>query len=204
MCTCGIYKITSPSSKIYIGQSINIESRFKYYKTMYAKKQLKLDRSLRKYGIDLHIFEVIEQCDELHLNERERYWQEFYDVLGKKGLNCRYTNTFDKSGKLSKESCKKIAESHKGKTHSKERVEKRTKTLISNFKDYKSPLRKGVIYQYSLDGAFIKEWECAFEVWKSINIRRSSLSICLNSKKLKIGYGYYWSYKKYDNIKTLS
>ena len=30
----GIYKITSPSNKIYIGQSINIERRFKEYKTL--------------------------------------------------------------------------------------------------------------------------------------------------------------------------
>jgi predicted GIY-YIG superfamily endonuclease len=30
----GIYKITSPSNKIYIGQSINIERRIKQYKLL--------------------------------------------------------------------------------------------------------------------------------------------------------------------------
>lgn len=29
----GIYKITSPSNRIYIGQSIDIEARWKSYKT---------------------------------------------------------------------------------------------------------------------------------------------------------------------------
>jgi len=36
----GIYKITSPSNKVYIGQSINIEKRFKSYKR-YDCKHLK-------------------------------------------------------------------------------------------------------------------------------------------------------------------
>jgi hypothetical protein len=30
----GIYKITSPSGKVYIGQSINIERRIKEYKNL--------------------------------------------------------------------------------------------------------------------------------------------------------------------------
>ena len=32
----GIYKITSPNKKIYIGQSINIEKRFKWYLRLYG------------------------------------------------------------------------------------------------------------------------------------------------------------------------
>ena len=33
----GIYKITSPNNRVYIGQSINIEKRFIGYKRMYVK-----------------------------------------------------------------------------------------------------------------------------------------------------------------------
>lgn len=36
---CGIYKITSPSSKIYIGQSKNISKRYKTYKKYNEPKQ---------------------------------------------------------------------------------------------------------------------------------------------------------------------
>ena len=39
---CGIYKITSPSGKIYIGQSINIKSRWKYYEKLRCNKQFKI------------------------------------------------------------------------------------------------------------------------------------------------------------------
>ena len=34
----GIYKITSPSGKIYIGQSIDIQKRFKHYKQLHNCK----------------------------------------------------------------------------------------------------------------------------------------------------------------------
>jgi hypothetical protein len=57
----GIYKITSPSGKIYIGQSVEIKRRFNSYKRMYVKNKgvVKLYRSFLKYGADNHIFEVV-------------------------------------------------------------------------------------------------------------------------------------------------
>lgn len=92
----GIYKITSPSGKIYIGQSINIEQRWKNY-SLNSKNQIKLFNSFKKYSIEGHSFEVIEKCTVDQLNTRERYWQDYYDVLGKDGLNCILTSTEEKS-----------------------------------------------------------------------------------------------------------
>jgi len=88
---CGIYKITSPTRRIYIGQSVNIKSRVKAYKRLDCKMQHKLYNSLKKHGVENHTFEIIEECSIEDLNCRERYWQEFYDVLGDKGLNCELT-----------------------------------------------------------------------------------------------------------------
>jgi hypothetical protein len=52
----GIYKITSPSNKIYIGQSNNILYRWKYcYKKLNCKSQRHLYNSLMKYGFDNHV-----------------------------------------------------------------------------------------------------------------------------------------------------
>ena len=88
----GIYKITSPSSRIYIGQSKALRKRRRQYSTLVnCKNQTRLYASLVKYGFSQHIFEVIEECKEDQLNIRERYWQDFYDVLGPKGLNCKLT-----------------------------------------------------------------------------------------------------------------
>lgn len=105
----GIYKITSPSLKIYIGQSIDIERRFKsYYNLNKSKKQTRLYNSFLKYGIINHKFEILEECNIEELNIKERYWQDYYNVLDEYGLNCRLTDTNDKKGKLSVKTCLKI------------------------------------------------------------------------------------------------
>lgn len=86
----GIYKITSPSGRIYIGQSVDLENRQKVYSKLKCKLQIRLYSSLLKYGWVNHKFEIIEECSVEIINDRERYWQEFYNVLGKKGLNCKF------------------------------------------------------------------------------------------------------------------
>ena len=86
----GIYKITSPSGKIYVGQSVNIEKRkIQHNNFNEIKKHPKLFNSVKKYGIETHIFEIIEECIIEQLNEREIYWGTLFNVLGKDGLNLR-------------------------------------------------------------------------------------------------------------------
>jgi group I intron endonuclease len=84
----GIYKITSPSGKIYIGQSVNIENRWKYYNSLMCKQQRKLYNSLLKYTPQNHIFEILEECsiNELTINE-SLYINKFNSI--KDGLNIR-------------------------------------------------------------------------------------------------------------------
>lgn len=84
----GIYKITSPSGKIYIGQSSNIKKRMNSYKAMNCKAQVRLHRSFLKYGFENHIIDIIEVCDIDRLNELEVIYIEKYQSCGKKGLNC--------------------------------------------------------------------------------------------------------------------
>lgn len=125
----GIYKITSPKNRIYIGQSININQRFTSYNNINQNlSHVRLKNSFNKYGVENHKFEIIEICLNEQLNERERYWQDFYNVLSKNGLNCKLTSTNDKSGYLSKEIKDKMSKAHIGKKLSKE-----TKNKISNF-----------------------------------------------------------------------
>lgn len=118
----GIYKIISPSGKIYIGQSQNINNRIKDYKSLRnCKLQTRLYNSFIKYGVENHIFEIVEECSSENLNNRERYFQEFFKVLERnKGLNCYYTRTESKSGKLSLETRLKISKSNEGRIMSPE------------------------------------------------------------------------------------
>ena len=116
-----IYKITSPSERVYIGQTIALKRRISSYKRNDCKGQKRLLNSLITYGFDNHIFEVLEECDIEQLNERERYYQDFYNVLSKKGLNCKLTATNEHRLVHSEESLKKISEASKGRTWTEER-----------------------------------------------------------------------------------
>jgi len=109
-----IYKITSPSGKIYIGQTTNYSKRHNAYKNHKCKRQPKLFASIEKYGFINHTIEIIKECQVEDLNYYERYYQEYYEsVLD--GLNLRYTATTDKSGFMSEETKKKMSDSGKGK-----------------------------------------------------------------------------------------
>lgn len=107
---CGIYKITSPSERVYIGQSKDLTRRFKDYLTISkSKNQVLLNSSFKKYGVENHTFEIIEECPLEDLNCRERYWQDFYDVLNG-GLNCILTDTDALPKILSEDTKKRISE----------------------------------------------------------------------------------------------
>lgn len=87
---CGIYKITSPSKKVYIGQSVHILKRFIVYNGLHCKEQTHLYNSFKKHGVDKHKFEIIEQCERKDLNEREKYYVDLFQTFNSKyGMNLR-------------------------------------------------------------------------------------------------------------------
>ena len=104
----GIYKITSPSGKIYIGQSVNILSRISKYKNAKCITQPIILKSILKYGWENHLFEIVLECEKSELNEKERYYQELFNCIGKNGLNCMLTNTSTKTGKARQETIDKL------------------------------------------------------------------------------------------------
>jgi len=75
--TSGIYKITSPTNKIYIGQSIDIFNRWNQYKKLKSsiKQQPKIYNSLKFYGINNHTFEIIEECPISQLDKKELWYK---------------------------------------------------------------------------------------------------------------------------------
>jgi group I intron endonuclease len=76
----GIYKITNPAGRVYIGKSIDIENRFKQHKINTTNKLLK--ELFINYGIDNHSFEVVEECSIDLLIEKERYYIRIFDKQG--------------------------------------------------------------------------------------------------------------------------
>jgi len=131
----GIYKITSPSKKIYIGQSISLEKRLDSYRRMQCKTQTILYNSFLKYGFEKHKVEIVCECEISELNDKERYYQDLYSVVGGKGMNCRLTKSSDRSGEHSKETKEKMSIAATGRKHSLE------------FKIRNSELKKGNTYR---------------------------------------------------------
>jgi group I intron endonuclease len=133
----GIYKITSPTEKVYIGASKNILKRwsFDYKYVCNVKSQKKLYRSFKKYGIANHKFEIIEVCKIEELFNKEIYWIKFYNSY-KKGLNSTIggQNPPVQNKPKSLEHRLKIGLSNKGKKHSEETKQKiREKRALQKF-----------------------------------------------------------------------
>jgi group I intron endonuclease len=86
----GIYKWTSPTNRVYVGQSKDLDKRKKWYMSdgIRNAQMPKLKRSFNKYGIDNHIYDIIEHCTIEQLDEKEIHWGLFYNTL-EHGLNCK-------------------------------------------------------------------------------------------------------------------
>ena len=208
----GIYKITNPTGKIYIGQSINIENRRSQYKNYDCKTQPSIFSSLKKYGLENHIFEVIEECEIEMLGQREKYWKIYFNTV-KEGLNCRLDeeaggyleqSTKDKISKAlkgrditkwnskiyTKDRNSKVSESLKGKTKTQSHKDK-----ISLTKTGKPNINKRVpILQYDLKGNFIKEWESQKQAALTLNINYQGINNCMLGKT-KSSNGFIWKKK---------
>lgn len=81
----GIYKIENLiNHKVYIGQAQDITKRWINHRSAMNNPNdhcynYHLYRSMRKYGIENFDFTILEECDIAELNEREKYWIQYYD-----------------------------------------------------------------------------------------------------------------------------
>lgn len=84
----GIYKIQSPSGRVYIGQSVNIEQRWGWYRSLKSvKRQKKLYRSFLKYGVKEHVFSVLHELPSDATSEVLTNYENFYiDLHGDSGF----------------------------------------------------------------------------------------------------------------------
>lgn len=199
----GIYKITNPKGKIYIGQTIDFERRVYQYKMLNCKEQPKLYNSLKKYGYENHVVELIHQCQETNLTILERYYQELYKTVENDNLNCFLVTTKDKTGRHTEETKRKMSESAKGKKKTAEHIAK----LPQNQKGYKGKPRNEsfklnqslnngrnrMVYQYDKDDTFIKEWFNIAEAERQLGHKNISYAAL---GKLKTCGGFKWRYDK--------
>lgn len=81
----GIYKITNlVNGMCYVGQSVDLASRFRQHikRGLGAETptQNKLYPAMAEYGPENFTFEMIEECPGGQLNEREDFWQDYFQA----------------------------------------------------------------------------------------------------------------------------
>ena len=90
---CGIYLIKNNiTNKVYIGQSIDIKRRWSEHKARAFNLENNcahkpLYSSMRKYGLEAFSFKVICECMPEELNEKEKFYINFYNSLVPNGYN---------------------------------------------------------------------------------------------------------------------
>lgn len=109
----GIYKITSPSNRVYIGQSWNIDKRKKDHRNY--KGATILANSIKKYGFDSHFFEVVHELpNDVEQKVLDDYEQLYIDAYRNCGLVLMNLKEGGSKGKHSEELRRKMSIAKQG------------------------------------------------------------------------------------------
>lgn len=201
-----IYKYTSPSGKVYIGQTINEKDRRKHFliqKLSYGG--IKIDTARAKYNPENFKYEILEtrfymtkKAAAKELDILESYYIGLYDSY-KYGYNMTLgggTTTGLKFTEEQKEKCRKRMLEHnpfKGKRHTQQ-----TKNTISNTNSIP------VIQIDPITNEVIKEFKSAREAARSFGKERSNseiVKVCKgyispSGKHYNTALGFKWKYKE--------
>jgi group I intron endonuclease len=86
-----IYRLTSPTGKVYIGQTKNLSERLSSYRNYKCKAQKKLYSSLVKHGFDKHELYIIHKfpdtVNQTLIDNYEIYAIEMHKIMGLELLN---------------------------------------------------------------------------------------------------------------------
>lgn len=102
-----IYKLTSPSGKIYIGQTTRtLEKRLKEHCN--GSEHSILSVAIKKYGIENFTKEIICECNDDDLNQTEIDYIKMYNCLEPNGYNIRTGGSNGKHSDLSKQRMREL------------------------------------------------------------------------------------------------
>lgn len=141
----GVYKIVSPTDKMYIGQSWDIHKRINHYKNLWCKRQPKLYSSLNKYGFQNHDFEVIHELPnditQEVLDTYEILYWDLYKTCGFDMLNLKEPGI---GGKHDKDTINKIANTNRERGHY-NNLQDRLNSKEAKIKRKQTRLEKGLL-----------------------------------------------------------
>ena len=218
--SCGIYKITNKiNNKVYIGQSINMEQRWKKHQN--SKDDFLIHKAINKYNIVNFEFTILEECPQSDLDEKERYWINYYNSQAPNGYNMidggsngaglakgKKVLQYDLKGNFIKEySSAHQAELETGINYSS--ICACCREEIEHVKEYQwkylesnkiiKPLNNVIInerkiLQYDLSGNLINIFSTMKEVSDKTGISKSIISKVCNHKG-NTGGGFFWAFE---------
>lgn len=201
-----IYKIENLiNQKIYIGKSaVSFEYRWSEHQKNFnaLRDNMAIHHAMFKYGRDAFDAQIIEECDNSIIDEREQYWINYYDSYHS-GYNCtiggdgalKYDYSLIVQLWTEGKSILDISEITGAERHTVTRVLKNNN--ISEEEIYRRDHGKSVL-QYTTEGIFVNKF-CsltdASEQFDKDNI--SNIKSCCQ-KKIFSAYGYLWKYEEDD------
>lgn len=216
----GIYKITNTiNNKCYIGQSLNVEERWKEHicEGKILRRKTKFYLALNKYGADAFKFEVLEECslDQEILDERERYWIEYYNSY-KNGYNMTPGGRYESSWQYNPQEIRDLWDEGFSVKEIVEMVgcsDNLVRKRLQGYSDYNEHTSRSraqqraqydyrtiTIYQYDLSGKYVAEYKSMTDAAKALG-HDSPSAICnaLNHTS-QTAFGYQWSREKVDSM----
>lgn len=173
--TAGIYKLTGPNGKCYIGQSVNLEKRLMSYSRCACSSQPKIYRAIKKYGWSsfkveyLHVVNPSLDDKISILNKLEIEYIREYDSAtngynlqlgGLNGLHSEETkfkmSQFSKGIPKTKESIRKRVEKVTGRKHTDEAKAKISISLLNQTQEMKDKRAKSGIGRVASEETLIK------------------------------------------------
>ena len=176
----GIYKITSPKGRVYIGQSVDIYRRWMYYKRYACVGQPKLYRSLMKHGWENHKFEIIDYRID-NLDDLEMYYIGLFESMGPNGLNLKSGGFYSKYSDETKLKMRNAKLGKKRAPHSEETKRKIKETCLKRDWSYMTDELKKRMSDDQKGRAIPEEWIAKAKETKRRN-KLKNLIIMRNEK----------------------
>lgn len=199
----GIYQISnSIDDRVYIGSTNSLRDRYRHHKRQLIKgnnPSILLQRFASKYGVNTLTFTVLEIVEDGKLLEREEYYLNLF--------NCKFNAMLTPLRQ-------------KGYKHTSETVEKMKKIAQDAFKKGRVSWNKGIkmteeqkfshkdcskgiprianrtkIYEYTIDGIFIREWDSIRIASETLKIGYSSINQVLSGMRNSV-YNKIFKYKQ--------
>ena len=207
-----IYKITNTiNNKIYIGKTVNtIEYRWhQHVREAHNKKNtnILLHNAINKYGYNKFTIEVLEQCDNEMLNEKEKLYIYLYDSFYKKGKGYNMTQGGDGGCKYNDKEILELWNQGLNIKQIAQQLKARPQTIGIHLRNYISHeeikkrqdnLNKKAVEQYTLDGKFLYTWDSATDAARELGLAGGShISGCCRHKEFSAS-GFLWKYVEDD------